>query len=114
MSTPAVLYAAKSTEDKHGSIGTQLEDCRAKATQQGWEIVGEYRDEGFSAYKGNRGPGLAAARERAAEAAEGASAAVLIVQHSDRLGRGAGDAPGPAEHLAQIMVWARRHGVPLR
>ena len=25
----AVLYASKSTEDVHGSIDTQLEDCRA-------------------------------------------------------------------------------------
>lgn len=36
---PAVLYAAKSTEDKHGSIPTQLADCRAAV--QGREIVDE-------------------------------------------------------------------------
>ena len=58
MTTPAVIYAAKSTEDKHGSIGTQLEDCRALAERNGFEVVGEFTDEAFSAYSGNRGPGL--------------------------------------------------------
>lgn len=43
-------------EDKRGSIETQLEDCRAG--REGWDIVGEFQDEGFSAYSGNRGPGL--------------------------------------------------------
>ena len=36
----AVIYAAKSTEDTHGSIPTQLEDGRALAKGQGWEVVG--------------------------------------------------------------------------
>ncbi len=62
----AVLYAAKSTEDKRGSIPTQLADARAMAEREGWEIIGEFQDEGFSAYSGNRGPGLEAAK-RAAE-----------------------------------------------
>ena len=69
----------------------------------------EFSDEGFSAYKGNRGPGLASARQKAASIAP----AVLVVQHSDRLARGAGDAPGAAEHLAEIVFWARRHNVEL-
>lgn len=110
MTTPAIIYAAKSTEDKHGSIPTQIEDCRAMAEREGWNVVGEFQDEGFSAYKRSRGPGLATAREKAAEAAP----AVLVVQHSDRLARGAGDAPGAAEHLAEIMFWAQRHDVALR
>jgi hypothetical protein len=49
-----VLYAAKSTEDKHASIPTQLEDGRRLAVEQSWEIVGEFQDERFSAYSGNR------------------------------------------------------------
>ena len=51
MSDPirAVVYAAKSTEDKRGSIATQLRDCRDLAECEGWEVVGEFRDEGFSA-----------------------------------------------------------------
>jgi DNA invertase Pin-like site-specific DNA recombinase len=107
---PAVLYSAKSTEDKHGSIGTQLADCRELAEREGWEVAGEYSDEGFSAYSGNRGPGLARAREQAAELAP----SVLVVQHSDRLARGGGDGPGAAEHLAEIMFWANRHDVRIR
>ena len=59
--TPAVLYAAKSTEDKRGSIPTQLEDCREIAEREGWNIADEFQDEAASAYSGNRGPGLAAA-----------------------------------------------------
>ena len=30
----AVVFAAKSTEDKRGSISTQLEDCRAMADSE--------------------------------------------------------------------------------
>ena len=44
---PAVIYAAKSTEDKHGSIPTQLADCRTMAEREGWTIVGEFSDEAF-------------------------------------------------------------------
>src|SRR5436190_13374970 len=106
----AVIYAAKSTEDRHGSIPTQLEDCQAMAAREDWEVVGEFRDEGFSAYTGNRGPGLAAAREAAATHAP----CVLVAQHSDRFARGAGDKPGAAEHLGEVMFWARRHEVELR
>src|SRR4051812_18777182 len=105
MTVHAVIYAAKSTEDKHGSIPTQLDDCRAMAKREGWEIVAEFTDEGFSAYSGNRGPGLVRARQMAA----GHAPAILVVQHSDRLSRGAGDAPGAAEHLGEILFWARRH-----
>ena len=42
----AILYGAKSTEDKRGGIDTQLTDCREIAEREGWEIVGEFSDEG--------------------------------------------------------------------
>jgi len=32
----AVIYAAKSTEDKKGSIGRQLAQCREMAAREGW------------------------------------------------------------------------------
>jgi site-specific DNA recombinase len=108
--TPAALYAAKSSEDKHGSIRTQLADCRKLAEREGWQVVGEFSDEGFSAYHGNRGPGLVAARQKAAEVAP----SVLVAQHSDRVARGAGDAPGAAEHLVEVVAALRRQGVTLR
>jgi len=110
----AVLYAAKSTEDRHGSIRTQLSDARQMADREGWVVAGEYQDEGFSAYKGNRGPGLEAARSEAAALAMRDGTAVLVAQHSDRLARGAGDAPDAPMHLVEVMFWARRSNIQLR
>src|SRR4051794_24894327 len=104
----AVIYAAKSTDDKRGSLDTQVDDCRALADREKWEVIGlerGFRDEAKSAYRGNRGDDLARAmahaeRERCA----------LIVQHSDRLARGDGD---QARHLVEIVLWARKRGVRL-
>jgi site-specific DNA recombinase len=103
---PAILYAAKSTEDKHGSIPTQLDDGRALAEQEGLEVVAAYKDKNASAYKGNRGPELAAALEHAERIG-----ATLIVQHSDRLARGDGK---QARHLAELFFASNRTGVTLR
>jgi DNA invertase Pin-like site-specific DNA recombinase len=112
---PAVIYAAKSTEDKHGSIASQLADCRKMAAENGWSVVGEYQDEGFSAYSRSRGPGLAEAREHAARAAaESGITATLVTQHSDRLSRGAGDKPGAPDALIEIWHAERRRDVHLR
>jgi site-specific DNA recombinase len=50
----AGIYARISTSDKDGgtqsetSIEQQLRECRAYCAAQGWEVVEEYRDEGFS------------------------------------------------------------------
>src|SRR5436853_523670 len=82
--TPAVVYAAKSTDDKHGSIPDQLADCRVVADRERWAVVGEYHDEAKSAYHGSRGDGLAGAKAHA----ERIAPCVLIVQHTDRLARG--------------------------
>lgn len=100
---PAVVYAAKSTEDTHGSIPTQIEDARALAERNGWEVVGVYQDEAKSAYKGNRGDDLARAREHAERVG-----GVIVVQHSDRLARGDGIR---ADHLVELVLWARKTGV---
>jgi DNA invertase Pin-like site-specific DNA recombinase len=111
--TAALLYAAKSTEDVHGSIPTQLEDCRALAARQGWTVAAEFTDEAFSAYKANRGPGLAKAKALAVELAREHGAAVLIAQDADRFARGAGDAPGAADHLGELYFAMRRQSVAL-
>jgi len=58
--------AAKSTADKHNSIPGQLADCRKMAEREGWTVVGEFSDEAKSAYHGNRGDGLARAKQVAA------------------------------------------------
>jgi DNA invertase Pin-like site-specific DNA recombinase len=103
----AIVYAAKSTEDTHGSIPTQLEDGRNMAAREGWEIAGEYTDEAASAWSGDRGPELAAAMAHATEIAP----CVLIVQHSDRLARGDGRT---ARHLGELYFWAIKADVQLR
>src|SRR5215208_5300387 len=94
----AVLYAAKSTEDERGSIPTQLAQCRAQAEREGREIVDEFYDESASAFKGNRGSGLSAAKDAAIKAAAQHGGCHLFVQHSDRLARGDGIT---ADHLAE-------------
>jgi DNA invertase Pin-like site-specific DNA recombinase len=103
----AIVYAAKSTEDIRGSIPTQLQDGRAMAGREGWDVVGEYVDEAASAWKGDRGPGLAAALDHA----ERISPCVLVVQHSDRLARGDGRT---ARHLGEIYFWALKARVAIR
>jgi site-specific DNA recombinase len=107
----AILYAAKSTEDKHGSIPTQLADARAMAEREGCEVVGEYSDEAKSAYSGNRGAGLAAAQEHAAGLAAEGHAVAVFVQHSDRIARGDGIA---AAHVVQHFWAAKRDGYQIR
>jgi site-specific DNA recombinase len=107
----AILYAAKSTKDKRGSIPTQLEDCRAMAAGNGWEIVGEYADEDESGWSGDRGPQLAAAIAHAERLRHDAHGVVLVVQHSDRLARGDGRI---ARHLGELYFWALKAGLEIR
>jgi hypothetical protein len=94
--TSAILYAAKSTEDRCGSIPTRLADWRAAAEAEGRDVVAHCSDESASARKGNRGPGL----ERAMAHAERAGAE-LRVQHSDRLARG----DGKRAAASGDMIW---------
>jgi site-specific DNA recombinase len=103
----AIIYAAKSSEDKKGSIPTQLSDCQAMAEREGWEVVGEYQDEAKSAYSGSRGDGLLSARAHA----ERVAPCVLVVQHTDRLARGDGVA---AAHLVEVLLWGRKAGITIR
>ena len=77
--------------------------------REGWEVIGEFQDEAFSAFHGNRGPGLAAAKQRAIDSAP----CVLVAQDADRFARGAGDAPGAADHLGEMFFVMRRHGVEI-
>ncbi|MBO9533939.1 MAG: recombinase family protein [Solirubrobacteraceae bacterium] len=114
MSAPkVVIYAAKSTEDRHGSIPTQIEDCRALAERSGWEVAGVFQDEGFSAYKGNRGPGFDAAKALALSIAEAGGSCILVAQDADRFARGSGDAPGAADHLGELFFRMKRGRVSL-
>jgi DNA invertase Pin-like site-specific DNA recombinase len=116
--TPCVIYAAKSTQDKHLSIPDQIRDCEKKAEEEGWEVVAvgpRFTDENFSAYSGNRGPGLVRSQEAAAAvAAERGVPCMLVAQHSDRFARGAGDKPGASDSLVEVWTRARRSDVHLR
>lgn len=122
--TPCVIYAAKSTQDKHKSIPTQVDDGRDMAAEEDWvilthvergKVVDHWKDEGFSAYSGNRGPGLVGARQQAEEAAEAWGVpCVLVGQHTDRFARGAGDRPGAAQSLTEVWYGLRRSNVTLR
>ncbi len=104
----AVLYAAKSTVDKHASIPEQIEDCREMAADNDWTVIGEYTDEGFTAYTGNRGPGLAAAIQAAKDAATADQPCMLVAQHTSRFARGDGARPGAAKALVELYhEWAR-------
>lgn len=110
-----VLYGAKSTQDKRNSISTQLADGRALADTNGWEIIGQYDDEGFSAYSGNRGQGLIDAEAHATRAAaETGSVVMLVTQAHDRFARGAGDKPGASDSLGEVWHRCRRKNVWLR
>ena len=76
--------------------------------------MGRFSDEGFSAYSGNRGPGLEAAKAAAVDAAMAHGSAVLVAQHSDRVARGAGDAPDASDHLVEVVSGLTRHKIVLR
>jgi len=105
-SRQAVFYAAKSSPDERGSILDQLEKCRRFAEREGYEVVAEHSEENVSAYRGDRGPELAAAMERAERLG-----ATLIVLHSDRLARGDGR---QARHLVEIALWAIKGDASIR
>jgi DNA invertase Pin-like site-specific DNA recombinase len=107
---PCVIYAAKSTEDKHESIPDQLTDCREMAEDKAWQVEPEWEftDEAFSAYSGNRGPGLEQAKAKAAELAAEYGRCVLVAQDADRFARGAGDAPGSADHVYDVFREVKR------
>lgn len=107
---PAILYAAKSTEDVRGSIPDQLADCTRLAGERGLEVVDEFKDEAASAFHGNRGDGLVKAMLACERLSAEHGSCALIVQRSDRLARGDGK---QARSLVEIVLWAIKHDVEL-
>lgn len=108
---PCVIYAAKSSEDVRESIPEQLLECRRAAAEDGARPVAEYTDEAFSAFRGNRGPGLEAAMRHAEALARAHGGAELWAQHSDRLARGDGRV---ARHAVEIALWGLKRNVRIR
>jgi site-specific DNA recombinase len=107
---PAIIYAAKSTTDVHGSIPDQIADGRKLAADRDFEVVADFQDEAASAYHGDRGPGLAKALSECERLSAEHGSSALIVQHSDRLARG--DVK-QARHLIELVVWAIKSDVQL-
>jgi DNA invertase Pin-like site-specific DNA recombinase len=107
-----VIYAAKSTEDRRGSIPDQLQECRgiieADATRT---VAGTYSDEAFSAFHRSRGPGLVDAMQHVGELAHERGEAELWALHSDRLARGDGRS---ARHAVEIALWGLKRDVKIR
>jgi hypothetical protein len=100
---PCVIYAANSTEDRRGSIPDQLGECRAAIERaSGRDLVAEYSDEAFSAFRRSRGPGLVDAMQHAEDLAREFGSAELWAQHSDRLARGDGRS---ARHAVEVALW---------
>jgi DNA invertase Pin-like site-specific DNA recombinase len=107
-----VIYAAKSTEDRRGSIPEQLHECRSAVFRGcGRSLDAEYVDESFSAFSGDRGPGLLEAMRRVEDLAGEHGGAELWAQHSDRLARGDGRS---ARHAVEIALWAMKRGIAVR
>lgn len=107
--TRDLIYAAKSTKDPRGSIGTQVAQCAEAIRAEGREPYGRpYRDEAASAYHGNRGADLAAVMAEAERLRAAGDEVNLWVQHSDRTARGDGV---EARHVVEVMLWALKQGV---
>jgi DNA invertase Pin-like site-specific DNA recombinase len=103
--TSYVIYASKSTLDVADSLGSQLLECREYIKRRGGLIDSEHTDEAASGYHASRGPGLVAAKARAADLARLGLKVVLLVTASDRLARGDG---ARAAHLVEHLLEARR------
>ena len=91
------LYARVSTADQ--SVGMQLDELRAVARQRGWEIVGEFVDEGVS--------GTATSRPALDEMLAAATAGrldVVAVWKLDRLGRSLQHLLGLLDQLGHLGV----------
>jgi DNA invertase Pin-like site-specific DNA recombinase len=112
---PCIVYAAKSSDDPHESIPDQIKDCLREIDRAGSRrlYADPLQDEKRSAFKGNRGRGLAAAIALAEKAASDHGEAELWVQHSDRLARGEGR-KGTARHLGKLFFDLKWAGVEIR
>jgi site-specific DNA recombinase len=112
-STPAVLYAAKSSPDEHDSVEDQLRHARTAAEREDRNILNAYGEENQTGYRGDRGPELEAAMSAAVQAADEHGHAELWVFHSSRLARGSGR-KNEARGLMEVFTYLRRKGVTLR
>ncbi len=91
------LYARVSTAGRGQDVGLQLAELRQVALQRGWEVAGEYVDEGESGAKDSR-PAL----DRMMADAQAGKLDLVAVWKLDRLGR---SLPHLLRLLDQFQGW---------
>lgn len=91
------LYARVSTSGQ--TVANQLRELRAVANRAGWQVVGEYKDEGISGAKGREQRPALDAILKAAARREFDQVAVWSV---DRLGRSLQDLIGTLRELHEV------------
>ena len=96
----AVLYVRVSTDEqvKGYSLAQQIEALRAYAAREGYEVIEEVSDPGYSGLFLDR-PGL----DRARDLIEAGEVAAGVAQDADRIARKAG-------HRLALDEEAERHG----
>ena len=100
VTTMAAVYARTAMTDKTGfAIGRQLEECRASLASHGWDLAGEFVDDGVSGASSSR-PAL---NQMMDEVCAGRVQAV-VVSRLDRLGRS-------VPHLNTLLGDLDAHGV---
>ena len=98
--TPRVaLYARVSTTGHGQDVGLQLDELRQVAQQRGWEVVGEFIDEGVSGGQQSR-PAL----DQMLDCARRGRFGLIVVWKLDRLGRS-------LQHLLALLDEIQRLGV---
>ncbi len=93
------IYARTSTLHNGQDIGLQTDELKQVAAQRGWEITGEYLDEGISGGTAQR-PGL----DRLLKDASSGKIDLLFVWRLDRLARS-------LQHLLHVLDALQRLGV---
>lgn len=77
------IYARRSFADEGaGSVPVQIADCRDRAEEEGWEIVGEYADDGISAWDPRK---VRPEYERLLQDAAAARFDAVLVREQERL-----------------------------
>lgn len=94
-----VLYARVSTVNHGQDVGLQLDELRRVAQQRGWQVAGEYVDEGISGSKESR-PAL----DKLMAAARGGKIDLVAVWRFDRFARS-------TQHLLSALDEFRSLGV---
>jgi Resolvase, N terminal domain len=112
-----VIYGCLSDKgEDEQSIPSQVAKVRERLAQvypDGFAVVGVFTDDGVSGSKKNRGPGLSAAIDAAASAADEHGQAELWANTSARFARGSGR-KDEARSLLELFTQMRRAGVALR